>query len=176
MLKKFILLDFFLYTTEPLLKKSKFLAAWFNPWLSNRVLKNTFQHPVNDLDCGQNGSSLNGLVAVMNPLMRRRPVSPHSQLQVSHEKIEVFCREYHVQKLSFFGSVLTDRFRPDSDIDVLIEFEKGHAVGYMGLAHMENVLSEMLGGRKVDLRTPAELSRYFRQDVISSSFVEYAKV
>jgi uncharacterized protein len=95
-------------------------------------------------------------------------------ITVDRTALADFCEKHHVQKLSLFGSVLTDHFRLDSDIDLLIEFEKGHTVGYIGLAHMEKVLSKIYD-RKVDLRTPAELSRYFRQDVIASSFVEYAK-
>jgi hypothetical protein len=99
----------------------------------------------------------------------------HTTIQPPHEKIQNFCKNYHVQKLSFFGSVLGKEFSPDSDIDVLIEFESGKGAGFLGLAHMEGELSEILGGRKIDLRTPAELSRYFRNDVVSSALVEYAK-
>lgn len=90
------------------------------------------------------------------------------------DKIAAFCQRYHIQKLSLFGSVLRDDFGPDSDIDVLVEFEPGQHVGLIRLAGMEIELSEMLG-RKVDLRTPAELSRYFRQEVLDSAQVQYAQ-
>ena len=84
-----------------------------------------------------------------------------------------FCRRHHIRKLSLFGSVLRDDFRPDSDVDVLIEFEPGHTVGLIRLAGMERELSELIG-RKADLQTPADLSRYFRQEVIDSAEVQYA--
>ena len=71
-----------------------------------------------------------------------------------------------------FGSVLRDDFRPDSDVDVLVEFEAGVVVGLIRLAGMEKELSDLLG-RKVDLRTPAELSRYFRDEVVRTAMVCY---
>ena len=77
--------------------------------------------------------------------------------------------------LSLFGSVLREDFRPDSDVDVLVEFEDGHAPGLLGIARMERELSEILGGRKIDLRTPEDLSRYFRQDVLAAAEVQYAQ-
>jgi len=97
------------------------------------------------------------------------------KLTMDHELIAGFCERYHIVKLSLFGSALRDDFRPDSDIDVLIEFAEGKGAGYLGLAHMAGELSEILGGRTVDLRTPAELSRYFRNEVLSSARVQYAK-
>ncbi|MGH2350687.1 MAG: nucleotidyltransferase family protein [Chloroflexota bacterium] len=79
-----------------------------------------------------------------------------------------------MRKLALFGSVLRDDFRPDSDVDVLVEFESGHPVGLVRLARMELELSALVG-RRVDLRTPADLSRYFRQAVLDSAEVPYAK-
>ena len=93
---------------------------------------------------------------------------------VPKEKIADFCRRHHIRKLSFFGSVLRDDFRPESDVDVLVEFEPGEVVGLIRLAGMELELSEILG-RKVDLRTPADLSRYFRDEVLQSAEVQYAQ-
>jgi predicted nucleotidyltransferase len=95
-------------------------------------------------------------------------------VDVPRDKISDFCRTHHVRKLSFFGSVLRTDFRPDSDIDVLVEFEPNHTPGYLGMVRLQRELSEMLGGRKVDLRTPRELSKYFRQDVINAAAVQYA--
>lgn len=80
----------------------------------------------------------------------------------------------HVRKLSLFGSILTDRFRPDSDVDVLVEFEPGERITYLDLSRMERELSELLG-RTVDLRTEAELSRYFRGRVVSEAAVQYER-
>lgn len=82
-------------------------------------------------------------------------------------KIAEFCRKNHVQRLSLFGSVLRDDFRPDSDVDVLIEFEPGHTPG-LAFFRMQDDLGELLG-RTVDLNTPASLSRYFREEVLAEA-------
>lgn len=95
-----------------------------------------------------------------------------ARIAVPREQIAEFCRRHHIRRLALFGSVLRDDFRPDSDVDVLVEFEPHFQVGFLGLARMERQLSELLG-RKVDLRTPAELSSYFREEVVRSSLVEY---
>jgi predicted nucleotidyltransferase len=88
------------------------------------------------------------------------------------EEIEAFCVRHNIRKLSLFGSVLTPRFQPSSDIDVLVEFEPGQGPGYFGLSAMELELSDLLG-RKVDLRTPEEISRYFRDEVLAPAAVQY---
>jgi predicted nucleotidyltransferase len=92
-------------------------------------------------------------------------------LRIDAEAIADFCRRNHIQKLSLFGSVLTDRFRPDSDVDVLVEFEPGQTPGF-GFVRVENELSDLLG-RKVDLGTPASLSRHIKEKVLASSTVIY---
>ncbi len=97
-----------------------------------------------------------------------------NQLEIPKEKIEAFCRKYHIRKLSLFGSVLRKDFGPESDVDVLVEFDSGQVVGLLRLAGIEIELSGILK-RKVDLRTPAELSRYFRQEVLDSAEVQYAQ-
>ncbi len=74
-----------------------------------------------------------------------------------------------------FGSVLRSDFQPDSDVDILVEFVPGHVPGLLGIARMERELSALLGGRKVDLRTPEDLSRYFRQQVLDEAEVQYAQ-
>jgi len=85
-----------------------------------------------------------------------------------------FVSQHHIRKLSRFGSVLREDFSSSSDIDLLVEFEPHHLPGYLRLAQMELELSEIMGW-KVDLRTPAELSRYFRQDVLDSAQLLYDK-
>jgi predicted nucleotidyltransferase len=95
-------------------------------------------------------------------------------IQIDQQKIAEFCRRHHIRKLSLFGSVLRPDFRPDSDIDVLVEFETHHVPGLLSIARMERELSQLLGGRRIDLRTPQDLSRYFRQDVLSKAQVQYA--
>ena len=90
------------------------------------------------------------------------------------EQIRQFCRKHHIRKLSLFGSVLRDDFKPTSDVDVLVEFEPGKKIGLFKVARMENELSGLVG-RKVDLRTPQDLSRYFRQEVLENAEVQYAE-
>jgi predicted nucleotidyltransferase len=96
-----------------------------------------------------------------------------AQITVPSEKIAEFCRKHHIHKLSLFGSVLRDDFRPDSDIDVLVEFEPGHAPGWEFVA-MQEELSEVLG-HPVDLNTAGFLSRHFRQKVLDTAQVVYER-
>ena len=94
-------------------------------------------------------------------------------LQIDRTRIAEFCRKHHVRKLAFFGSVLREDFRPDSDIDTLVEFEPEHIPGLAFFA-MEAELSEMLG-RKVDLNTPQFLSPHFRGKVEAEAEVQYER-
>ena len=98
-----------------------------------------------------------------------------NNIPASKQQIVEFCQRNHICKLAFFGSVLRADFRPDSDIDVLVEFEPGHVPGYLRLSRMEREMSELLGGRKADLRTPQDLSRYFRDEVLQAAEVQYAQ-
>jgi hypothetical protein len=84
-----------------------------------------------------------------------------------------FCRRHHIRRLSLFGSVLRDDFQPESDVDVLVEFEPGCVPGFIRLAGMELELEELFDGQKVDLRTPEDLSRYFRDEVMDIAMVIY---
>jgi predicted nucleotidyltransferase len=92
-------------------------------------------------------------------------------INVPKSKVASFCKRHHIRKLSLFGSVLTDKFRAESDIDVLVEFETGFTPGF-AIVSMENELADILG-RKVDLRTPGDLSKYFRDQVVREARVEY---
>jgi len=96
------------------------------------------------------------------------------QVDIPEEKIAEFCKRNHIRKLAFFGSVLRDDFAPESDVDVLVEFEPEHVPGYIGLAGMEIKLSEIIG-RKVDMNTPNCLSQYFREEVIKAAEINYAR-
>ena len=98
----------------------------------------------------------------------------NSQLNIPKEEIKRFCRKHHIRRLSLFGSALRDDFTDESDLDILVEFQTGHVVGFLRMAGIEMELSTILK-RKVDLRTPAELSRYFRQEVLDSAEVQYAE-
>jgi uncharacterized protein len=98
---------------------------------------------------------------------RQRPDIPK-------DLIREFCRKHHIRKLSVFGSYLREDFGPDSDIDFLVEFEPEHIPGLIGFAGMEIELSEILG-RKVDLRTAQDLSRYFRDEVVEQAEVQFAQ-
>lgn len=95
------------------------------------------------------------------------------QVTIPRGDLEAFCRRHGVRKLSLFGSVLTSRFGPDSDVDMLVEFEPGARVGLFELSRMENELSDLVG-RRVDLREPEELSPYFRADVLAQAEVQFA--
>jgi hypothetical protein len=95
-------------------------------------------------------------------------------LEIPEDKIASFCRKHHITKLAVFGSALRDDFRSDSDLDFLVEFEAGKAPSFFLLFDMEDELSAILGGKKVDLRTPQDLSRYFREEVLSTALVQYA--
>lgn len=98
-----------------------------------------------------------------------------ARIEVPQAEIAVFCRRHHIRNLALFGSVLRDDFRPESDIDVLVEFEPGHVPGLIRLAGMELELSTLLGGRKVDMNTPLCLSPYFRDEVLAEAEVLYAE-
>lgn len=91
---------------------------------------------------------------------------------IDHEALSDFCRRNHIRRLSLYGSALRGSFGPDSDIDLLVEFEQGHVPGLISLVGMENELSRHLG-KKVDLRTPGDLSRHFRDDVMREAKVQY---
>ncbi|MFN0104210.1 MAG: nucleotidyltransferase family protein [Bryobacteraceae bacterium] len=93
-------------------------------------------------------------------------------ITVPEELIAALCRRNQIRKLSFFGSVLTPRFRPESDVDMLVEFEEDARPSLLTMARLERELSELLG-RKVDLRTAGDLSRYFRREVVSAAFPQY---
>ena len=95
-----------------------------------------------------------------------------ANLTIPTEKVAKFCKRNRIRKLSIFGSALRGDFSPDSDIDVLVEFEPDACVGLVRLAGMEIELSEILG-RKVDLNTPGFLSKYFRDKVLSEAVVHY---
>jgi predicted nucleotidyltransferase len=94
------------------------------------------------------------------------------RIAIQHHQIADFCRRHHIRRLAFFGSVLRDDFGPDSDVDVLVEFEPGHAVGF-GIFEIENELSGLLGGHKVDLVNPKYLNRWLKDRVLASAQVQY---
>jgi hypothetical protein len=94
-----------------------------------------------------------------------------ARIEVPKERIAAFCRQHHIRKLAFFGSVLRDDFRSNSDLDVLVEFEPGFVPGLEFFA-LEDELSKILG-RKVDLNTPGFLSKYFREQVLAEAEVHY---
>ena len=99
---------------------------------------------------------------------------PTLPISVPHDRIAEFCQRHHIRKLSLFGSVLRDDFRPESDIDVLVEFEPGKTPGF-AIVTMQQELSELFNGRTIDLRTPEELSRYIRDRVMAEALVQYVQ-
>lgn len=96
----------------------------------------------------------------------------NENVSIPEDKIADFCRRHHIRRLALFGSVLRDDFGPESDVDVLVEFDPGHVPGLAFFA-MEAELSEIIG-RKVDLNTPGFLSRYFRDRVLAEAEDQYA--
>lgn len=94
-----------------------------------------------------------------------------ARISVPQEQIAEFCQRNHIRRLALFGSVLRDDFRPDSDVDVLVEFEPGRTPG-LTFFDMEAELSAMLR-RRVELSTPGFLSRYIRSDVLAQAEVQY---
>jgi uncharacterized protein len=100
-------------------------------------------------------------------------VAMPSRLPIDHEALATLCRRHHIKKLSLFGSTLKDTARPDSDVDLLVEFEPEARPSYLDLAEIEIELAERMGGRKVELRTAHELSRLFRDDVVREAQVQY---
>lgn len=95
-------------------------------------------------------------------------------ISVPKEKIAEFCSRYHIRKLAFFGSVLRKDFRPDSDIDVLVEFEFGHVPG-LAFIRIEEELSSILGGRKIDMVTPKFLNPRIRDQIFAEADVQYVQ-
>ncbi|WP_394708812.1 nucleotidyltransferase family protein [uncultured Desulfobulbus sp.] len=98
-----------------------------------------------------------------------------AQIELPKEQIAAFCRDKHIIRLAIFGSALRPDFGPNSDIDLLVEFDPEQIPGLFGIARMERDLSAILGGRKVDLRTPEDLSKYFRQKVMDEAEVQYVQ-
>jgi uncharacterized protein len=94
-----------------------------------------------------------------------------AHVEVDRKRIVDFCRLHHIRRLAIFGSALRDDFGPDSDIDVLVEFEPGHVPGFVFFS-LESELSDLFN-RRVDLNTPAFLSRYFRDEVLRNAQVLY---
>ena len=99
----------------------------------------------------------------------------NKNLDIPKDKVAVFCRRHHIRRLAIFGSALTGDFGPESDVDVLVDFVPGHTPGFFALFDMEEELSALFGGRKTDIRTVEDLSRYFRDEVMASAEVQYAR-
>lgn len=96
------------------------------------------------------------------------------RISIDRASLAALCRRHHIRRLSLFGSVLRSDFRPDSDVDVLVEFEPGNEPGYLALYQIETELKELLGGRSVDLVTQQSLNPRLRNRVLASAQVEYA--
>lgn len=97
------------------------------------------------------------------------------QIKIPYDQVAAYARRHHLRRLAIFGSALRSDFDDASDVDVLVEFEPDHMPGLIGIARMEKELSTLLGGRKVDLRTPEDLSPYFRQDVLREAEEQYVQ-
>lgn len=97
----------------------------------------------------------------------------NKRLAISEADLGKFCRTHGIRRLSLFGSTLKGTAGSDSDVDLLVEFEQGRIPGLLGLAAMEAELSDLMGGRRVDLRTPNDLSYQFRESALKAAEVQY---
>ena len=98
----------------------------------------------------------------------------HRPIFQDRAALAAICRRHHIRRLALFGSTLRGTDRPDSDIDLLVEFEPGHKPGLLGLAGIEAELAVLASGRSIDLRTAQDLSHYFRDEVVRTAEVQYA--
>ena len=99
-------------------------------------------------------------------------MSPLFEEKMPKDKFIEFCQNNYIKKLSLFGSAIRGPLDPESDIDLLVEFEEGHTPGLFSIIRMEMELAEALD-RKVDLRTPEDLSEYFRDEVVRHAELQY---
>ena len=97
------------------------------------------------------------------------------RLNLDDTTLTRFCDRHHIRRLALFGSQIKGSARPGSDVDLLVDFEPGRKPGLLAMAAMEAELSDLLGGQPVDLRTPQDLSRYFRDEVLDTAEVQYAR-
>jgi uncharacterized protein len=95
-------------------------------------------------------------------------------ISVPEKQLADFCQRHHIRRLSLFGSVLSDRFGPESDVDILVEFETGHTPG-LSLIRMQDELSALFGGRRIDLVTPKFLNKRIRDKIVAEAAVQYAQ-
>jgi len=98
-----------------------------------------------------------------------------THIEVPEAQIAELCRRNDIRKLALFGSMVTGGFTDSSDIDILVDFRPQERVGFFRLADIEEALRTLLGGRKIDLRAPMDLSRYFRDQVVRDALVIYAE-
>ena len=96
------------------------------------------------------------------------------QVNIPAETLSDFCRRHHILRLSLFGSAVRSDFRPDSDVDVLVEYEPGRHVGFR-IFDMEDELSRLLGGRRVDIVNAKFLNRHVRDQILREAQVQYAQ-
>ena len=105
------------------------------------------------------------------PVVPSKVMSP--KITIDRQRLADFCRRHHIRRLALFGSVLRDDFGPQSDVDVLVEFDAGHVPGF-AMVNLEDELSAVVG-RKVDLHTPGSLSKYFRDRVAREAQDQYVR-
>lgn len=159
-------------------------AGWLHPWVLHNA--RPLEHPV---VAGQKSGQVIWVSLVPEIEATIHAQFPPEASTVSNDidpttaeiifkdrsALAALCRRHRIRRLALFGSTLKNTARPDSDIDLLVEFEPGGEPGLLGLARIEAELGALLdGNRRVDLRTPNDLSRFFRQDVVNSAAVQYA--
>lgn len=96
------------------------------------------------------------------------------KIKISPKWLEKFCKENHIIKLALFGSVISSHFTDTSDVDILVEFDPKHIPGFFRFVDMQDALAKSLG-REVDLKTPDDISKLFRNEVMQQSYLLYGK-
>lgn len=99
----------------------------------------------------------------------------HPVFNIDERTVQKFCESHRIRRLALFGSQAKGTAHPDSDVDLLVDFDPESVPGLLGIAPMEDELSSFLGGPKVDLRTARDLSRHFRDEVVRTAQVQYAR-
>lgn len=97
------------------------------------------------------------------------------RIDIPKDALAAFCEKHHIRKLSVFGSALRGDFRPDSDVDVLVEFDPRHVPGFLRLFEMEEELARLFGGRKIDMVTEKFLNHRIRKDILAEAEIQYVE-
>ena len=142
---------------------------------SGRAIERSVQPRTLDANIGRSDRPIAASIADSRHPVKGSVSSVASNVSIAKEELASLCNAHGIRRLAIFGSALRDDFHLESDIDVLVDFQPGRVPGLLGIAGIEIELSRLFGGRKVDLRTPEDLSPYFREQVLDDAEVQYAQ-